>query len=81
MCQPKMHGGLGFKDLNMMNKALLMKLGRGIISDKDNLCVRVLCNKYGINNSNLLLSLPTRYSSPLWKAIGNIWQDTLSSVS
>ena len=63
-----------------MNKALLMKLSWGVISDKDSLWVWVLCTKYGVNSSNPPLSLPTRYGSHLWKAIGKTWQDTTLSV-
>ncbi|KAH9667242.1 putative ribonuclease H protein [Citrus sinensis] len=70
LCKPKAYGGLGLKDLNVMNKALLMKLSWGVISAKDSLWVQVLCTKYGANNSNPPLSLPTRYGSHMWKAIG-----------
>ncbi|KAH9791596.1 putative ribonuclease H protein [Citrus sinensis] len=81
LCKPKAYGGLGLKELNVMNKALLMKLSWGIISAKDNLWVQVLCTKYGVNNSNPPLSLPTRYGSHMWKAIGRIWSDTMLSRS
>ncbi|KAH9725610.1 putative ribonuclease H protein [Citrus sinensis] len=81
LCKPKAYGGLGLKDLNVMNKALLMKLSWGIISAKDSLWVQVLCTKYGVNNSNPPLSLPTRYGSHMWKAIGRIWSDTMLSRS
>ncbi|KAH9670553.1 putative ribonuclease H protein [Citrus sinensis] len=81
LCKPKAYGGLGLKELNVMNKALLMKLSWGIISAKDSLWVQVLCTKYGVNNSNPPLSLPTRYGSHMWKAIGRIWSDTMLSRS
>ncbi|KAH9699945.1 putative ribonuclease H protein [Citrus sinensis] len=80
LCKPKAYGGLGLKDLNVMNQALLMKLSWGVISAKDSLWVRVLCTKYGVNNSKPPLSLPTRYGSHMWKAIGKIWLDTMFSV-
>ena len=80
LCKPKAYGGIRLKDLNVMNKALLMKLSWGVISTKDSLWVRVLCTKYGANNSNPPLSLPTRYGSHMWKAIGKIWRDTMLSV-
>ena len=63
LCKPKAYGGLGLKELNVMNKALLMKLSWRIISAKDSLWVQVLCTKYGVNNSNPPLSLLTRYGS------------------
>ncbi|KAH9735416.1 putative ribonuclease H protein [Citrus sinensis] len=81
LCKPKAYRGLGLKELNVMNKALLMKLSWGIISGKDSLWVQVLCTKYGVNNSNPPLSLPTRYGSHMWKAIGRIWSDTMLSRS
>lgn len=80
LCKPKGYGGLSLKNLNVMNQALLMKLSWGVISDKDSLCVRVMCTKYGVNSSNPSLSLPIRYGSHLWKAIGKTWQATTSSM-
>ena len=80
LCKPKAYRGLGLKDLNVINKALLMKLSWGVISDKDSLWVRVMCTKYRVNSSNPPLSLPTRCGTHLWKTIGKIWQDTTLSV-
>lgn len=42
VCQPKVCGGLGFKNLEMMNKALLMKMGWGLIASPISLWSRVL---------------------------------------
>lgn len=42
ICQPKACGGLGFKSLDVMNKALLMKLAWGLISSPDSLWAQVL---------------------------------------
>ena len=57
MCLPKNYGGLGFKNLDVMNHVLLMKINCEIVSSSDKLWVKVLCSKYGVDPSNLTLSL------------------------
>ena len=47
-CMPKNQGGLGFKKINEMNKALLMKLSWEVVSNSDKLWVKVFCSKYGL---------------------------------
>ena len=37
VCQPKTCGGLGLKNLRMMNKALMMKLAWGLVSESTSL--------------------------------------------
>jgi len=44
--QPKCHGGLGIRKLDVMNKACLMKLGRGVYSGENSLWSDVLRGKY-----------------------------------
>ncbi|KAH9751354.1 putative ribonuclease H protein [Citrus sinensis] len=80
VCQPKICGGLGLKNLGMMNKALMMKLAWGLVSEPTSLWCRVLYTKYGIADSDFPLGLPTRSGSHLWKSIGKVWSDTLKGL-
>ncbi|KAH9725573.1 putative ribonuclease H protein [Citrus sinensis] len=77
ICLPKSSGGLGFKNLEVMNHALLMKISWGIISNSDKLWVRVLCSKYGLDPCNLPSSLPDKQGSRIWSAIRKTWNATM----
>lgn len=80
MCTDKKQGGLGFKNLDRMNYALLMKLSWGIISKSDKLWVRVLCSKYGVDSNNPPTSLPDKNGSRIWKAIRTVWDVTMQGT-
>ena len=77
VCMPKNHGGLGFKKIDEMNQALLMKLSWEVVSNSDKLWVKVLCSKYGLEPQNLPRSLPAKPGSRIWQAIRNMWVDTM----
>lgn len=49
-CLPKEDGGLGFRDLHDFNRALLMKLGWGLIKNREALWVQVVPHKYKCGN-------------------------------
>ena len=63
ICMPKKHGGLGFKNMEEMNQALLMKLSWEVISNSDKLWVQVFCSKYGLESRNLPMSLSDKLGS------------------
>ena len=63
-----------------MNKALLMKIGWILIKSPHSFWIRVLMSKYGVDQENLPLALPTRYRSTLWKALGNVWSEVLQGT-
>ncbi|KAH1057051.1 hypothetical protein J1N35_035116 [Gossypium stocksii] len=50
ICQPKMHGGLGFRRLEDQNKAFMMKIGYSLITKSEALWVQVLRAKYGLQD-------------------------------
>ena len=56
-----------------------MKLAWGLISSPESLWVKVLRTKYGIANNTLPETLHTRYGSHLWKSIGTVWSEVLTS--
>lgn len=80
ICQPKMAGGLGLKNLLQINEALLMKIGWNIIVSPTSLWIKVLCSKYGVENDNLPTELPTKYGSYMWRAVGTVWQKVLNGI-
>ncbi|KAL9408205.1 hypothetical protein AB3S75_046705 [Citrus x aurantiifolia] len=80
ICQPKLCGGLGLKNLSLMNEALLMKIGWGLISSPNSLWVQVLLSKYGLDHASLPNVLPTKYGSYMWKAVGGIWPEVLKGI-
>lgn len=54
-CSPKDQGGLGFRKMHDFNKAMVMKLGWGLINSPRALWVRVLKSKYGCRSGALLI--------------------------
>ncbi|KAH9763649.1 putative ribonuclease H protein [Citrus sinensis] len=80
VCRPKLSRGLGLKNLTLMNEALLMKLGWGLLVNSNSYWAQVLCSKYGFDPNTMSTSLPTKYGSYLWKAIGRIWPKVLQGL-
>ncbi|KAL9411534.1 hypothetical protein AB3S75_045186 [Citrus x aurantiifolia] len=76
LCQPKAAGGLGFKKLALMNKALMMKIAWLIRTEPEKLVVRVLLSKYGFSPTDTDHNFLTSAGSPLWKAVGRAWEPT-----
>ncbi|KAH9699193.1 putative ribonuclease H protein [Citrus sinensis] len=73
ICQPKLTGGLGFKRLEIMNDALLLKVAWNLITEPGKLCAQVLATKYRVSLSDIPQSLPTRHGSHLWKSVCRVW--------
>jgi hypothetical protein len=71
--QPKALGGLGLRNLQIMNSACLMKLGWELRSGNEALWCRVIRGKYervNIANDTIIVKA---YDSSLWKAIVKLW--------
>lgn len=66
----KDRGGLGFRDLQMFNQALLVLARQAwrLIAFPDSLCARLLKSRYYPNGDLLDTTFPTQVS-PTWKAI------------
>jgi hypothetical protein len=69
MGKAKTIGGLGFRDLECFNTALLAKQGWRIIQNPDSLVAKVLKEKYFLNGSFLYTPLSKRPSYVWW----SIW--------
>lgn len=59
---PKAFGGMGFKDLLLMNQAMLARQAWRLLAFPDSLCARILKTKY-YPNSKLLDCAPASDSS------------------
>jgi hypothetical protein len=68
LASPKCKGGMGFRDLEIFNLALLGKHGWRFITHPDSLCARVLKTKYFPNTSFLEATTPNGCSAT-WRAI------------
>lgn len=68
IAKPKQYGGLGFKDLNSFNNALLAKLSWRILNNPQGLLARTLEGKY-YNQAPFLESGVPNSSSHGWRSI------------
>ena len=68
MTQPKCHGGLGFRDMQVFNQALLAKQAWRLVQRPESLCARILKSKY-YPNGNLLDTVFASDASPVWRGI------------
>lgn len=80
ICSPKDQGGLGFRSLRMVNTAYLMKLGWGLLTNRDALWVQVLRFKYGCGNLNIPSIKCTSRASHLWRGVCQAWPEVEKEV-
>ena len=82
MCIPKNKGGMGFRDLECFNQAMLSKQVWRLLSEPQSLCAQVLRAKY-FPSGDLLNSVLKKGSSYTWQSIwsgiqtfkrGHIWR-------
>jgi hypothetical protein len=84
VCRPEKEGGLGIRDLRVMNISLLSKWRWKLLMEGDEMWKRVLVAKYGdgvVGNSRLEVDDTTRVVSSWWRAIcrldeGSNWFNT-----
>jgi hypothetical protein len=65
---PKAIGGMGFRDLQLFNQAMLAKKGWRLMTKPNSLCAKVLKGKYYPNN-DFLSARRKKNSSHTWRAI------------
>lgn len=68
LCKPKAEGGMGFRDMESFNLALLAKQGWRLIKNPDSLAARVRKAKY-FARTEFLTARPRPTSSYLWRSI------------
>lgn len=72
LCQPKLSGGLCLKNLKLMNGALLMRIGWGLLVNPNSYWARILGSKYSFDPTADAAYMSTKYGSYLWK---DHWSD------
>lgn len=81
ICAPKEDGGLGFRNLQTLNKAHMMKLSWSLITDRNKLWVQVMKAKYSCG-PNLVPEVRSKgWVSHIWRAVVDIWDVVLHNIS
>ncbi|KAJ9681633.1 hypothetical protein PVL29_017839 [Vitis rotundifolia] len=74
VCMEKRKGGLGVRNLALMNRALLSKWNWHFANDKEAFWKKVISQKYGVEEGDWCTrAVSERYGVGLWKAIRNEW--------
>jgi len=68
LTQHKSVGGMGFRDLQSFNKAMLGKQGWRLVTRPDSLCARVLKGRY-YHDGDFMHSTRRKHASHTWRAI------------
>ena len=66
---PKKEGGLGVRNQQKMNLALMAKLGWKLSNQEDNLASKCIFSKY-VHSTHVT---SFKYGSPVWKSVGKGW--------
>ncbi|MCI05705.1 putative ribonuclease H protein, partial [Trifolium medium] len=76
ICLPKREGGLGVRDLRIVNTSLLAKWRWRLLQNEDAMWVMVLCKKYGaaiVSSQWLEAENPNPRESLWWKDVRSVW--------
>lgn len=73
ICTPKVEGGLGFRNLKVLNKAYMLKLGWRLLTQPNKLWVRIMKAKYGCGPHAMPKVIHYNNSSRTWRGIVNGW--------
>lgn len=77
LSRPKVEGEVGIRKAKLMNRALLMKIGWGLIARKDSRWVRMLRSKYGCGEDIVPKVQRRNQNSNLWLGVCKIWNKVL----
>lgn len=73
ICRPTEEGGLGFRNLRVLNEAYMMKLGWQTLEFPNKLWVRIMKAKYGCGPQAMPHFAPHHHCSRTWKGIVTAW--------
>ncbi|XP_056697878.1 uncharacterized protein [Spinacia oleracea] len=71
VCQPKDQGGLGLRRTYPLNRAFIAKLGWKILTEENNLWVKIMRKKYLQNNNSFFTVKKKTRDSVIWNHILN----------
>lgn len=69
LCKPKAQGGVGLKRAELMNKAMLVKLGWKLVTQDEDVWYKVIRKKYGLSCEGVMDFKPKNRASPIWQGI------------
>ncbi|XP_074291091.1 uncharacterized protein LOC141617853 [Silene latifolia] len=78
VCRPKSEGGLGLKNLEMMNKDLIGKLVNWIVEDKDTIWVKWVKHNH-LKGVNWWQYQPGAHKSWVWRRVCRVKQDLVAA--
>ncbi|KAK4282634.1 hypothetical protein QN277_013989 [Acacia crassicarpa] len=73
LCREKKNGGLGLRNLEFMNEALLGRVAWNMIAKPNNLCSKVLSGKYRRDCNLMNECKAVKTDSDLWRNLVRIW--------
>ncbi|GJM91105.1 hypothetical protein PR202_ga07449 [Eleusine coracana subsp. coracana] len=68
LTQPKIKGGMGFRELKSFNAAMLGKQGWRLITKPESLCARILKGRY-FHDGEFIHATRKKHASQTWRAI------------
>lgn len=69
ICKPKADGGLGFRNLRMLNEGYMMKLGWRMIVETESLWTKVLRAKYACGENDIpVVRVPSK-AFHIWRGL------------
>lgn len=80
ICKPKDEGGLGFRNLRVLNDAYMMKNAWNLVAHPEKFWVQVLRAKYKTGLHQMPDVRPNTRSSPLWRAICTVWPSVSCNI-
>ncbi|XP_061371303.1 uncharacterized protein LOC133313907 [Gastrolobium bilobum] len=72
VCRAKEEGGLGLRDQRIVNKAFSMKIGYGMLTNKDTLLARILRSKYKVSSDLMPVLKEDRNGSSVGRLIDGV---------
>lgn len=81
ICQPKDQGGIGFRNLKVLNKAYMTKLAWQMINNPEKLRVQIMKTKYNCGPSGMPMAINKPTASNAWRAIVSSWDTLVNNTS
>ena len=80
VCYPKVCGGLGLRHASLQNKAFMMKVGWGLVNNKDALWARVIRSKYNCGQDLIPIIRAKKPGSRVWSGIKAVWENVKNEI-
>lgn len=81
LCKPKDEGGLGFRNLRVLNEAYMMEIAWQLMANPDKIWVQVMKKKYKAGPYQMSKVKSCTRSSPTWRAICQVWPTVSHNIS